>query len=453
VLYVSSLGSVSGSLATFVVDRRSGKLTPLGDPLPAGTAPRAVVAAPDGRFVYVADTDADRVLIFAVEAAGTLTARGAAPVDGDPFGMAMAPDGRALYATAQGTDRLVRFSVGRDGRLTRRASVPSGGTNPRGVAVSPDNRFVYVTNGLRDPAVPGTLAVFAVRRDGSLALLRSIVIGRFGAGITISPDGRLLFAESQATNQIRAYRRHGDGLLSELTGSPIASPGDPEGIVITPDARHLFVAATGQQPDGSPGGAGSPGDLQAFGLRADGTARPGTSVAAELLPNALAMTPDARFLYVSNSDSSDISAYSIGRRGGVNPIAGSPFGKGLLDGPGPQAMAILPDRGPTARFHASSPSSHAADPGADLDLIRFDATASLDPDGRVARYDWDFGDGTLLADGGPTPTHRYARPGAYTVTLTVIDDEGCSDHQIFTGQSALCNGSPTAAASRTVETR
>jgi len=36
---------------------------------------------------------------------------------------------------------------------------------------------------------------------------------------------------------------------------------------------------------------------------------------------------------------------------------------------------------------------------------------------------WDFGDGTA-ATGNLTPTHAYARPGTYTVLLTVTDHEG-----------------------------
>lgn len=433
VLYVSNLGSAA--VAMFTVDRQTGGLTPLADPVPAGTGPRGVVPTPDGRFVYVADTDSGRVLSYRVAESGALTALDEAQADGDPFGLAMAPDGRTLYAGSQGTSRVTSFSVGRDGRLTRLASVPSGGTNPRGVAVSPDGRFVYVTNGLRDPAVPGTLSMFAVT-DGGLKLLKSIEIGRFGAGITISPDGRFLYAESQATNQIRGYRRSTDGLLTELRGSPFTSPNDPEGIVITPDAGHVYAAATGQKPDGTPGG---PGNVQAFEVQPAGTLGPARLHEAGALPNALALSPSARFLYVANGDSSEITAYGIGSDGTLRQLPGSPF-KGL-DEPGFQAMAMLPDQGPTAHFSLRS--------GAPA---RFDATASYDPDGRVTRYDWDFGDGTVLPDGGPAPTHTYTRPGTFTVKLTVTDDEGCSDHQVFTGQSTLCTGSPAARTSQTITT-
>ena len=53
----------------------------------------------------------------------------------------------------------------------------------------------------------------------------------------------------------------------------------------------------------------------------------------------------------------------------------------------------------------------------------FDASASRDPDGTIASYDWDFGDGTQHGS-GVAPTHVYAAANTYTVTLTVTDDGG-----------------------------
>ena len=54
--------------------------------------------------------------------------------------------------------------------------------------------------------------------------------------------------------------------------------------------------------------------------------------------------------------------------------------------------------------------------------IRFDGSASADPDGKVVDYRWDFGDGGSAT--GVAVTHAYARPGRYQVRLQVRDDSG-----------------------------
>jgi PKD repeat protein len=54
----------------------------------------------------------------------------------------------------------------------------------------------------------------------------------------------------------------------------------------------------------------------------------------------------------------------------------------------------------------------------------FDGTGSSDPDGTIASYAWDFGDGTTRP--GAMVDHTYAAAGTYTVTLTVTDDDGAT---------------------------
>jgi len=54
--------------------------------------------------------------------------------------------------------------------------------------------------------------------------------------------------------------------------------------------------------------------------------------------------------------------------------------------------------------------------------ISFDASASYDPDGSIAAYQWDFGDGATGA--GQLTSHEYASYGTYNVILTVYDDTG-----------------------------
>ena len=55
----------------------------------------------------------------------------------------------------------------------------------------------------------------------------------------------------------------------------------------------------------------------------------------------------------------------------------------------------------------------------------FDGSASFDPDGSIARYAWDFGDGNLGS--GLQPQHTYLGTGVYDVTLTVTDSDGATN--------------------------
>ena len=56
------------------------------------------------------------------------------------------------------------------------------------------------------------------------------------------------------------------------------------------------------------------------------------------------------------------------------------------------------------------------------EAVVFDGSGSSDPDGEIVQYDWNFGDGNSLFDGGPTPSHVYTAPGDYTVYLAVTDN-------------------------------
>ena len=54
----------------------------------------------------------------------------------------------------------------------------------------------------------------------------------------------------------------------------------------------------------------------------------------------------------------------------------------------------------------------------------FDGSGSSDPDGTVAGYSWDFGDGSTGS--GEVASHQYAQAGTYGYTLTVTDNDGAS---------------------------
>lgn len=80
-------------------------------------------------------------------------------------------------------------------------------------------------------------------------------------------------------------------------------------------------------------------------------------------------------------------------------------------------VTVNEDQAPTAAIVAPTQTGPAS-----LE-VAFDGTRSVDPEGSVVTYAWDFGDGATAT--GPTPVHTYDA-GQYTATLVVTDASGIS---------------------------
>ncbi|MCK4477127.1 PKD domain-containing protein, partial [Candidatus Bathyarchaeota archaeon] len=100
------------------------------------------------------------------------------------------------------------------------------------------------------------------------------------------------------------------------------------------------------------------------------------------------------------------------------------------------------NRPPIASFTESAETVLTAEP------IYFNASASYDPDGTIASYFWDFGDGSNAT--GVIVERAYADDGTYTVTLTVTDDDEATDTTMST--KTVLNRSPVASFTESAET-
>ena len=92
-------------------------------------------------------------------------------------------------------------------------------------------------------------------------------------------------------------------------------------------------------------------------------------------------------------------------------------------------LALLPDKVENIVEAGVEPPIAAIDgpyAGSEGGSIAMSAAASVDPNGTVVSYAWDFGDGTIGT--GPSVTHTYAQDGVYTVSVTVTDNDGLTDN-------------------------
>lgn len=435
VLYVLHL--FSNDIVTFALDP-AGRPTPIGARVPTGDRPRGFVFTPDGRRVYTANGGDSTISAYTVDERGGLSPLGEpTPVGGQlPFGIAIAPSGKTLYTANIVSGTVSALAIGADGtpRLIG-APVSTGAVEPRTVSVSPDGRFVFVSHGRPAEGRRDVLVVFAVQPGGGLVRIGTPVpVGSGGNGSDLTPDGRFLYVASTGSDAVYGFGVGRDGSLSSVPGSPFPTADFPEDVAVTPDGRHLYVSSPNHDNSVTR-------NVTGFAIGRDGALRAVPGSPFESGEGTVGITPsqDGRRLYVSNFESHDLTGYDIGEAGALRRIAGSPFPTGGSN-PTFQGTVVPPDQGPVAAFTA----------GGKGRAVRFDGSASSDPDGRVARYDWDFGDGTVRPDGGPRLTHVYRRPGTYRVTLTVTDDEGCATTMVFTGQSPLCNGTSAARTTRAV---
>lgn len=409
-------------------DAAGGTLTPLaGSPFQTAPSPSpaegiiGLAFAPDGGRAVANYLFKNTAQGLSVDGTGAISPAGS-PVEGSTSeGLAVSPDGRFAYvATRGGAGRILGFSLAADGALSSLGPGYGGGSYGD-VAITPDGRYLFAV--LRGSGIER----FAIEADGSLAPLGTTEVEE-PTHLTVSPDGRLLFVgrTSSGGDGIASFAVGAGGELSEIGEATLPSNALIRYFAVSPDGRHLYL------PDSNNG------VIDTIAVAAEGSLSLLRTTELEQVSGD-AVSPDGRFLYYELYDEArgeqGIGVATLAADGTPTPtsaFAAWPTGE-------EERLIFAPGSTPTAAFSAVP-----AAPGA---ATSFDAGTSTG----AVRYDWDFGDGTVLEDGGPTPSHVYASPGSYTATLTVTDANGCSSEQIYTGQSTVCPGGAQATAVNTVQ--
>ncbi len=234
----------------------------------------SISISPDGKHVYVAGDIDNKVAVFSRNLVdGTLTFVEALAHGGDPktsqpqFAgdtVSVSPDGEFVYATSFSTDTVTVFARNATtGALTQTQVIADSGAisnslhGVSGIQVSPDGEFAYATGYFSDAIAvfsrnptTGALTFVQQQKDNTAG-----VDGLDGASsITLSPDGKFVYATGDNDNAIAVFSRNATtGLLTFVEFQKDSVGGvdglrDARSLSLSPDGK--FVYAVGEGDDG-----------------------------------------------------------------------------------------------------------------------------------------------------------------------------------------------------------
>jgi len=270
----------------------------------------------------------------------------------NPRGMAMDSGGKFLFVADQGTQpfsgspigvpgSVLVFSV--SGTTLTPVAQPAGlifGSNPVGVAVTPDGKYVYVAN-----QVDGTVSAFSVDGTGVLTALPNspYTVGTTPTGLAVTANGNFLYIANQGSNNISAFTVCDnaspscvvpDGSLTAVLDSPFPAGTAPVAILEDPSATFLYVADKGSNQISQYKISTGTGALTPLSPTSVSTGTNPVWIAATGGSTKNSVTTN--FVYAANIGSSSISIFTYDSTAGTLTVDGSP----LVVGGQPAAIVV-----------------------------------------------------------------------------------------------------------------
>jgi 6-phosphogluconolactonase (cycloisomerase 2 family) len=267
-----------------------------------------------GRFVFVVNEGDDAIAAFTINATtGALTAAGTpAALELAPAAIAVDQTGQFVYVPDRKNQIVSQYSVNSTtGALTAVppdvATANTGGTS---IAVTPSNQYVYVGGFGTSPF--GSVAGFGLAAmTGILTPLafQNVPAGNWASALAIDPTGQFLFATAQGEQHLYVFNIDSDGTL---TPTAQTSSG-PEGTGSAPSAVAVFPlgGASGGYVYTADSGANRIGTFSYDGTGTLNTIGDGDLNASATQPQALAIDPSGKFLYVANYADDTVSTFSL----------------------------------------------------------------------------------------------------------------------------------------------
>lgn len=304
-------GALLGALTLAACSPDSNQNAPLAETNPTAASR---YGSSDAVAVASNSTSGNAVMVFPRGNDGTLGTPVAYPTGGTGTGAGLGNQGglaqteNFVLAVNAGSNNVSVFA--REGnRLVLKDRQSSGGIQPLSIATR--GRLVYVLNGGGE----GGLAGFLLLGNGHLTPLphsaRSLGGADVGpAEVSFSPDGHTVVVTEKNSNKLAIYEVLPGGYLSRPRLHDAAGQ-TPFGFAFDRRGRLFVSEAFGGATDAS---ALSSYDLSRFGGLRTVSASVGTTETAACW---VAVTPNGRYVYATNTGSASVTGYRIGEHGAV----------------------------------------------------------------------------------------------------------------------------------------
>jgi 6-phosphogluconolactonase len=171
-------------------------------------------ATPDGKYVYVTDLGSDKVVNYVVDAkSGKLTPNPAQPFfsgkqGAGPRHLIVHPSGKSMFLLNELEATLTSCTIGKNGVITALKTYPTipadynGPTNTSSaIHLHPNGKFVYVSNRGHN-----SISAFKISANGDLEMVdqqtKSISTPR---DFNIDPTGKFMIVANQSTDNLVVY--------------------------------------------------------------------------------------------------------------------------------------------------------------------------------------------------------------------------------------------------------
>lgn len=325
-------GIVSGNVSSVLISCSAipGALIPLGS-IATGIEPQGMAITPNGKYVYVANNADNSLSMYRIDKNGKLVVLNVPTISNEdnPIKIVVTPDGNHLYVT--NSNFISMYGIESNGELVALAPATISNKHlPNTIVVTPNGKYVYTLNSNR------TLSMYKVGANGELAILNPAIIstGKSPSDMAVTPNGNYLYVTNSEDNTLSMYSIGDDGELSKLTPATIPTSGNsPAGIVVAPNGKYAYVANLNDQTLSMYSVAGN-GNL-------DTSSTP--AIATEIAPRSIAITPNGDYTYVTNFGENSLSMYNVYNNGELSPLYVSANNNVIDTESSPYAIVVTPN--------------------------------------------------------------------------------------------------------------